>query len=82
MPQKRISICMSRSVGSRRGILLDANPDVALAAEYAFALYVVGCMVGLSLSIKNRIDRFSHAEFIDHDHLKVAARVRDFVVPR
>src|SRR5437016_8653492 len=38
MPQKRISICTSRSVGSRRLILVEASPDVALAAEYAFAL--------------------------------------------
>jgi hypothetical protein len=25
---------------------------------------------------------FSHAEFMDHDQLKVAARVWDFVAPR
>ena len=47
MPQKRISIWTSRSVGSRRWILVDASGDVSLAAEYAFALYVVGCMVDL-----------------------------------
>ena len=33
MPQKRISICTSRSVGSRRGIVVEASGDVALAAE-------------------------------------------------
>src|SRR5206468_2454281 len=44
MPQNRISICTSRSVGSRRLILVDASGDVSLAAEYAFASYVVGCM--------------------------------------
>src|SRR6266571_1088767 len=44
MPQKRISICTSRSVGSRRLILVEASNDVALAAEYAFALKVVGCI--------------------------------------
>ena len=44
MPQNRISICTSQSVGSRRLIFVDASPDVALAAENAFALYVVGCM--------------------------------------
>jgi hypothetical protein len=38
MPQKRISICTSRSVGSRRGIIVEASGDVSLAAEYAFAL--------------------------------------------
>ena len=40
MPQNRISICTSLSVGSRRGIVADARGDVALAAEYAFALYM------------------------------------------
>src|SRR5881409_2730093 len=49
MPQNRISICTSRSVGSRRLILVDASGDVSLAAEYAFALYVVGCMVDTRL---------------------------------
>ena len=33
MPQNRISICTSRSVGSRRGIVVEASGDVALAAE-------------------------------------------------
>src|SRR5256885_11767568 len=33
MPQNRISICTSRSVGLRRGITVDANCDVGLAAE-------------------------------------------------
>jgi hypothetical protein len=33
MPQKRISICTSRSVGSRRGIEDEASGEVALAAE-------------------------------------------------
>src|SRR5438132_5376077 len=45
MPQNRISICTSRSVGLRRGITVDANCDVGLAAEQAFVLYVVGCML-------------------------------------
>ena len=31
MPQKRISICTSCSVGSRRGIVAEAIGDVALA---------------------------------------------------
>jgi len=38
MPQNRISICTSCSVGSRRGIVVEASGDVALAAKYAFAL--------------------------------------------
>ena len=38
MPQKRISICTSCSVGLRRGIVVEASGDVALAAEYALAL--------------------------------------------
>ena len=33
MPQKRISICTSCSVGSRRVIVVEASGDVALAAE-------------------------------------------------
>ena len=33
IPQKRISICTSCSVGSRRGIVVEASGDVALAAE-------------------------------------------------
>jgi hypothetical protein len=33
MPQKRISICTSLSVGARRGIVVEASDDVALAAE-------------------------------------------------
>ncbi len=33
MPQKRISIWTSRSVGSRRAIVAEASGDVALAAE-------------------------------------------------
>ncbi len=40
MPQYRISICTSCSVGSRRVIVVDLSGDVALAAEYAFALYI------------------------------------------
>src|SRR6202789_2327750 len=40
MPQKRISICTSFSVGSRRAIVVEASGDVALAAENAFALYI------------------------------------------
>ena len=40
MPQKRISICTSFSVGSRREIVVEASGDVALAAENAFALYM------------------------------------------
>src|ERR1700731_2122813 len=43
--QKRISICTSFSVGSRRAIVVEASGDVALAAENAFALYIgfFGC---------------------------------------
>src|SRR5215467_60975 len=33
IPQKRISICTSGSVGSRRAIVAEASDDVALAAE-------------------------------------------------
>ena len=33
MPQNRISICTSCSVGSRRAIVVEASGDVALAAE-------------------------------------------------
>jgi hypothetical protein len=33
MPQKRISICTSRSDGVRRLILVEASGEVALAAE-------------------------------------------------
>ena len=33
MPQKRISICTSCSVGSRRAMVVEANGDVALATE-------------------------------------------------
>src|SRR5579862_2464146 len=33
MPQNRISICTSFSVGSRRGIVVEAIGDFALAAE-------------------------------------------------
>src|SRR5205814_9961260 len=54
MPQNRISICISRSIGSRRLIFVDASPDVSLAAEYAFALYVVGCMLELVTLNSNR----------------------------
>src|SRR5271155_2317520 len=45
MPQKRISICTSDSVGSRRVIEVEASGDVALAAEWAFVL----CMDYLGL---------------------------------
>src|SRR3954453_10564275 len=41
MPQKRISICTSRSVGSRRGVVVEASGDVAVPAEDAFVLYIV-----------------------------------------
>ena len=40
IPQKRISICTSASVGSRRAIVVEASGDVALEAEKAFALYI------------------------------------------
>src|SRR5579864_8192123 len=40
IPQNRISICTSCSVGSRRGTVAEASRDDALAAEYAFALYI------------------------------------------
>jgi len=39
MPQKRISICTSWSVGSRRAMVAEANGEVALETEYALALY-------------------------------------------
>src|SRR4029450_2851281 len=82
MPQNRISICTSRSVGSRRLILVDARGDVSLAAEYAFALYVVGCIVDVISFYKELNRSFSHAQFIDHDQVAVAAHVCDFAVPR
>src|SRR5690349_23661973 len=44
IPQKRISICTSRSAGSRRAMIVEASRDVSLAAAYAFVSYVVGCM--------------------------------------
>ena len=37
MPQKRISICTSRSVGSRRGIVVEANVN---------GFIVTGCTLG------------------------------------
>src|SRR6202034_3738869 len=40
IPQNRISICTSCSVGSRRAIVVEAIGEFALAAEYAFALYM------------------------------------------
>src|SRR6476469_7388306 len=52
MPQKRMSICTSRSVGSRRGIVVKASGAVALAAAYALALYMMSaplCLVTLSI---------------------------------
>jgi hypothetical protein len=45
MPQKRISIWTSVSVGSRRAIVVEASGDVALAAEKAFALYICAFMM-------------------------------------
>jgi uncharacterized protein len=45
MPQNRISICTSCSAGSRRGIIVEVSGDVSLAAEYALALWVGGCML-------------------------------------
>ena len=55
MPQKRISIWTSFSVGSRRAIVEEASGDDALAAENALALYIAfgkmldsyGCMQNL-----------------------------------
>src|SRR3954453_19264831 len=43
MPQKRISICTSWSVGSRRGMEGGGSGDVALAAEKALVLYMPAC---------------------------------------
>ena len=40
MPQNRISICTSFSVGFRRWMVVEASGDVALAAENALALYM------------------------------------------
>lgn len=40
MPQNKISICTSWSVGSRRVIVVPASGEVALVAEYAFVLYI------------------------------------------
>jgi hypothetical protein len=50
MPQKRISIWTSVSVGSRRAIVVEASGELALAAEKAFALYIdvmMGCVAWL-----------------------------------
>src|ERR1700743_1784520 len=44
MPQNKISICTSVSVGSRRAVVEDASGDVALAAEKAFALYMASTL--------------------------------------
>jgi hypothetical protein len=40
MPQKRISICTSAGVGSRREMVAAAKGEVALETEKAFALYM------------------------------------------
>jgi hypothetical protein len=64
MPQKRISICTSRSVGSRRGIVVEVSGDVSLAAEYAFVLYVVGCMV--ELVARDRISQVNVTPRVTH----------------
>lgn len=40
MPQKRISTWTSWSDGSRREMVVEANGDVGLETEYAFALYM------------------------------------------
>jgi hypothetical protein len=40
IPQKSISICTSFAVGSRRAIVVEASGEVALAAAYAFVLYM------------------------------------------
>src|SRR5918999_4601389 len=39
-PQNRISISTSRSVRSRRGIVIEASGDVALVAENALARFI------------------------------------------
>src|SRR5271169_2015590 len=49
IPQNRISICTSCSVGSRRGIVVEASGEVALAAAYAFVLYMALCSYPFSL---------------------------------
>ena len=40
MPQKRISICTSSPVGSRRSIVAETSGDDALETENALALYI------------------------------------------
>src|SRR5437016_7509856 len=76
MPQKRISIWTSRSVGSRRLILVEASPDVALPAEYAFALKVDLCMslipridvVVKRQAARNFFQFFSFSAFRSEEH--------------
>ena len=51
MPQKRISICTPLSVGSLRGMVVDASGDVALAAELALVLYVRFGAAGLNTGV-------------------------------
>jgi hypothetical protein len=45
-------------------------------------LYVVGCMVDVISFYKELNRSFSHAQFIDHGQVAVAAHVWDFAVPR
>jgi hypothetical protein len=73
MPQKRISICTSVSVGSRRAIVVDASGDVALAAEKAFALYMA--LLWMQHAVK---DMQKHAILlVEFTMLATAKRFRD-----
>src|ERR1019366_5544189 len=57
MPQKRMSVRTSCSVTSRRAIMVRASGDVALAAEYAFALYMVLSLVLVVADFFHPVDR-------------------------
>jgi len=50
-------------------IFVDASPDVGLAAEYAFALYVVGCMLELVTLNSNRNPMSRRAYLSDFEGL-------------
>jgi hypothetical protein len=54
MPQNRISICTSRSVGSRRGIWAAASGEVLLVAAYALDLYMGKVSWGIACSEAGR----------------------------
>src|SRR4030095_2650767 len=48
IPQKRMSMWTSRSVASRRGIMVEAKDDVGLAVAYALAFQVLAMVIAPS----------------------------------